>query len=667
MHEPGTRIITAEEISRTPVIFGEADVVRTLGTGAGISGSTEGLASIHSHGGNANENLFMIDNVPVYQTNHLAGIFSVYNIDAIQSVGIYQSAVPAKYNGRLSSFIDVRTKSQPEKGHHGSARIGLPSGAFSISGPIGSKTTYLGAVRRSWLDLLTTPLLALANSGGGPKTTFRYAFTDMNAKVTHRFNDRAAGTLGIYFGDDIFKVGHKSDPEGFDPLVEEDDCKLHWGNLITYLSFDYKFHKRLKGEMSVAWLRFFSSMDYNYSQKDNYSTDSYIIHHASSYTETRNNTNDWILKGDFDWTPDSSHRFFFGGGCTLHSFIPGSSSRYYSIGVAVIQSHDSIASYMAEEPFLYLEDNWTLSDRLRTNIGINGSLFHISGKTYAEGAPRFALIYGLSDRMTLSASYSRTIQYMHQLCRMYLSLPTDQWIPVTGTQRPQKADNISIIASWESSDGKFRASAEGYFRKMKNLIEYRDEYYLTPPLEAWSSILCTGKGTAKGLDLKFEKKSGHLTGHVAYSLAWSDRTFADKNGGLPFPARFDNRHTFNLLVNWDINPKVRINAFWTGHSGNRFTLMPMEWEAPDFDSSNKNREYSLKTSLNNYRLPFYHRLDLSCMVRNRHGFWTFSLYNAYCHLNTVAITKGYNNEGEPVFKKVKMLPLIPSISYTWQF
>lgn len=182
----------------------------------------------------------------------------------------------------------------------------------------------------------------------------------------------------------------------------------------------------------------------------------------------------------------------------------------------------------------------------------------------------------------------------------------------------------------------------------------------------WNAQLCSGKGTAKGLDFKIEKVFGKLTGHIAYSLAWSDRTFPDKNGGRTYPARFDNRHTINVLLNWNINDKVSLNAAWIGHSGNRFTLLPQVWDSPDFGNMYDD-ESPLKTSVNNYQLPFYHRLDLSCVVRNRRGYWTFGLFNAYCHMNTVAIRRTYDKNNNPVFQKVKLLPVIPSISYTWQF
>lgn len=192
----------------------------------------------------------------------------------------------------------------------------------------------------------------------------------------------------------------------------------------------------------------------------------------------------------------------------------------------------------------------------------------------------------------------------------------------------------------------------------------------------WNTRLTSGRGTAKGFDFRIEKNSGKFTGHVSYSLAWADRTFADKNGGKTFPARFDNRHTIKIAANWNINKKVQLSAAWTGHSGNRFTLMSQMWEAPDIAYSYG--DTPLKTDVNNYRLPFYHRLDLAATVHNSRGYWTFSLFNAYCHMNTIAIQRDYkgtvemtpsgvNYNSEPVFKKVKLLPVIPSVSYTLTF
>ena len=252
-------------------------------------------------------------------------------------------------------------------------------------------------------------------------------------------------------------------------------------------------------------------------------------------------------------------------------------------------------------------------------------------------------------------------------------MPTDQWLPITGDFKPKTADKVAVGGYWQTDRGDYTVSVEAYYKSMHNLLDYCDEYYLKPPFEVWNARLTTGRGTAKGIDFKVEKTIGKVTGHISYSLAWADRQFADKNRGKKYPARFDNRHTINISASWKVNNKVTLNAAWVGHSGNRFTFMPQDYEVP---GNFGNYYYSgsvntpLKTSVNNYQLPFYHRLDLSCMVRNSRGYWSFGLYNAYCHMNTVAIVRGYredNTHSWPVFQRVKLFPVIPSISYTWQF
>lgn len=663
--EIGAKKLSATEIINTPVMFGESDVLKALQMQPGISGGSEGMAEMHVHGGNSDENLFMLDNVPLYQVNHFAGLFSAFNVDAIRYIDFFKSSIPAKYDGRLSSYLDVRTKNGSQEGHHGAFKLGLTSGALNIDGPIGSKTSYSVALRRSWFDVLSIPILAITNSSAEEdKIRFRYAFMDLNGKITHRFSSRATGFVSVYFGDDILKTGSKNKNESDYGLYEDDRFDMRWGNFVAQTGFNYRFRPSLSAEFTAAYTRFFSSMKHNYYTKDKTASG---VDESRSVTDTDNNINDWIFRGDFDWRPNDSHRVRFGAGYTLHSFLPGRTSRNYSNGTTMMTFRDSTQSYTANEVNLYIEDDLRISDKFRVNAGFHGSLFNISGKTRYGLGPRLSVSYNPAENWAVKAAYSRTNQYVHQLCQTYLALPTDQWVPITGNLKPQTADKISVGGYWQSDNGMYAVSVEGFYKKMRNLVDYRDEYYLQPPMEMWNARLCSGKGTAKGMDIKVEKVLGRLSGHIAYSLAWADRTFPEKNGGRTFPARFDHRHTVNILLNWKISDKVQLNAAWTGHSGSRFTLLPQVWESPDFDVTGSSDNTPLKAGINNYQLPFYHRLDLSCTVKNKRGYWNFSLYNAYCHMNTVAIRRKYTDNNRPVFQKVKILPIIPSISYTWQF
>lgn len=678
--EIGARKVTADEIRNTPVLLGEADVIKTLQLEPGVSEGTEGLAGMYVHGGNADENLYMLENVPLYQVNHFAGLFSAFNPDIVRYIDFFKSSIPAKYDGRLSSFMDARIQNSCRTGHHGSARLGLTSGAFNISGPIGKKTSYLFGIRRSWYDVLTIPLIAIANST--PETSklrFNYYFMDINACVRHRFSPNISAFLNIYFGDDNLKTGtdeRNIQKYEYSGTFEYERYDFHWGNLLAQADLNYRINDNLSSELTVAYTRFFSNMSHNLNTM--VKMPSYTFENKTKMT-TDNNINDLIIRGDFDWKPKENNRIRFGAGYTHHYFLPERTTRMYEDSTTNIFTKDSTWTYGANELNAYIEDDCRFNEKLRINAGVHASLFNIDGKNKYGISPRISISYRAIDNLAIKGAYSHTTQYVHQLNQSYLALPTDQWIPITGNFKPETADKISVGGYWQMTDRNLSISVEGYFKYMHNLVEYRDEYYLKPPLDMWNAQLCSGKGTAKGVDFKIEKTIGNMTGTISYSLAWADRTFADKNGGKTYPAKFDNRHSINIMLNWKINDKVQLNASWIGHSGNRFTLMNQVWNDPDFDDIDGYypQESPLRTDINNYRLPFYHRLDLSCNIKNKRGFWTIGLYNAYNHMNTVAVKRGFRNivsepgyhivTSIPVFKRVKLLPIIPSFSYTWLF
>lgn len=261
--EIGAVQLTAAQVRNTPTLLGEADVVKTLHTEPGVTEGTEGMAGMNVHGGNTDENLYMLDNVPLYQVNHFAGLFSAFNPEIIRYIDFFKSSVPAKYDGRLSSFLDVRLQNGNTQGHHGSARLGLTAGSFNISGPIGSKTSYLFGLRRSWFDVLTVPFLAVLNSSVEDKIRFCYYFMDLNAQVTHRFSSRATGFVSLYFGDDLLKTGTKD--AGFDGdiigSVENDKYDYHWGNLVARTGLNYRLSESMSAEFTAAYTRYFSNMN----------------------------------------------------------------------------------------------------------------------------------------------------------------------------------------------------------------------------------------------------------------------------------------------------------------------------------------------------------------------------------------------------------------------
>ncbi len=658
--EIGARKVTADDIYRAPTLFGESDIMKTLQLEPGVVAGTDGSAAMHVHGGGSDENLFLLDNVPLYHVNHVAGLFSAFNTDMVRYVDFYKSSIPAKYDGRLSSVMDVRTRTGIPEKFNGSARLGLTSGALNLNGPIGNRTAYSLAMRRSWIDLITLPISRFALSNESEKNTVQYFFTDINAKLSHYFNDRTHAFVSMYYGKDKIGISLRESQSLTDRYDES--FNFDWGNFLVQTGVNHRFNSRLSAEFTGAFTKFFSgnrmTLDYTIVGPELEQP----LRNFSDY-KSRNNVNDYIVRADFKHINSETSTLRFGASGTWHNFMPSHISRRYIFNSVNVAGTDTTNRLDAAEIGLYAENEWRPSDNIIANAGINASTFIVNGRAKYGISPRLSASWNFADNWALKGALTRTTQYVHMMQSSFLALPTDQWIPVSGDLKPQTANKISLALYRETADKQYTFGMEAYYKDMRNILEYKDDYYLTPPIDMWTAQVCAGRGTAKGIDFKVEKHTGRLTGHVAYSLGWANRTFAEKNQGRTYPARFDNRHTINILVNWNISRKLQLNAAWTGHTGNRFTMSMQEWDtstSPSYGGS----LVGVQAPLNNCRLPFYHNLDLAVNILTKNGYWSISIYNAYNHRNAIAV---YKDIKTGKFKLTRFLPIIPSISYTWKF
>lgn len=670
--------ISRSHIARTPVLLGESDVIKTLQLEPGISAGVEGMAGMYVHGGNADENLYMLDNIPLYQVNHFGGLFSAFNTEAVSNVDFYKSTFPAKFDGRLSSFMDVYTRDGSFSKFSGSARLGLTSGGIHVEGPIWKgHTAYSLSVRRSWFDVFTWPTCAIINAlrnSLDDKIKFGYAFTDINAKVTHRFSPTSKIYAMFYYGNDYLKSKSYSGPES--EYYSDYSGSMNWGNIVASLGWIKNFTPDFYGRICGAFTRYNSSLSNTEADAD--IIDGKRENYTYSKATTHNNISDWIIRGDFEWRSSGANSLNFGADMIFHSFLPQRIERKMIADEIVGSVKENAPVYHARELNIYAEDDFRVADFLRLSGGLHYTIFNITGSTKAVLSPRFSFNFSFGN-FAVKGGYSRTAQFVHQLTQSSISLPTDQWVPVVGNQKAQTADKIALGIYWRPRN-LLTVSVEAYKKWMHNIVDYRDEYYLLPPEAQWDAKLCEGRGWAKGIDFKISKEYGRFTGHIAYSLLWADRQFPDRNGGKKYPARFDNRHKINVMIDWKINDKWEMAATWTGMTGNRITLPLQCWEDPRLGPFHY--DMFLRDKINNYRLPFYHRLDLSFTRHTAHGYWTFGLYNAYCNMNTIGIRLDYSNDtydtidpttgyhcyySKPKFQKIRLIPVIPSISYTWLF
>ncbi|WP_455667769.1 carboxypeptidase-like regulatory domain-containing protein [Phocaeicola sp.] len=681
--EIGYTRINKEAIKQTPVLFGEADIIKTLQTLPGVSAGMAGLAGMYVRGGNGDDNLYMIEGNPLYQVNHIGGLFSAFNAEAVKEVDFFKSAFPARYGGRLSSVVDVHTKDGNMKEYHGSAMLGLTSGSFNLEGPIvKDRTSFNFALRRSWIDVLSMPVLAIWNStrgNGDNKIIARYAFTDLNLKINHQFSERSRGYAGLYWGNDFLKGGEKRNGEN--EYEKKDVSKLRWGNLMAFAGWSYVFNNQLFGNLNAAYTHYSSKLQSDFSEGSD----------AGRVTQKKivqNGIEDVSVRANFDYHPLASHHLHFGTNYIYHQFHPENIKSHFSNGLINTPEQSASSTLPAHELGIYIEEDWKVNRKLYLNAGLRFGVYGIDGQTYTSLEPRFSTCFRLTSRLSLKASYARMNQYVHQINDSYISLPTDTWMPVSRKLRPMVSDQVSLGAYYDTRDKNYSFSVEGYYKWMKHLMDYKDNYQFLPPTTDWEDKLTQGKGRSYGIEFIARKETGKVTGWMGYTLSWNDRRFAEINGGERFPAKFDNRHKFNIVANWKVSPKVELTGSWTYMTGNRLTVAFDNYQAvgnsqyfenyyptpgselvpPFMDETGLN----YYTKRNNYRLPAYHRLDLGINIyrpkkSGRMGIWNISVYNAYSYMAPVNIHKRYWYGPDCYFEKLGLVPIIPSVSYTYKF
>lgn len=699
--QTGALEINQQTIRSTPVMFGEADIIKTLQLTPGVSSGTEGTAGMYVRGGNVDENLFLIDGNPVYQINHIGGIFSAFNPEAISGMDFFKSGFPSRYGGRLSSVVDVHMKEGNMKEYHGSATLGLISGNLNFEGPIiKDRTSFNIALRRTWLDVLSAPALAIANKitkKDGIRTRMRYAFHDLNLKVNHIFNDRSRMYFTLYNGNDVLKGGSSDFPSSGnteDHYNYDTDVSLRWGNLMATAGWTYVFNNRLFGKVSGVFTRYHSNLKSTEHNTNGLESDD---DYYDSFSENGTNTGimDLGVRTSFDYLPVPAHHIRFGGDYLVHRFRPEYSRTFSRVKDQTISTEIG-SEYgnnllWGHEAGVYAEDDWSLSEAVRVNAGLRFSLFNVQGKTYAGLEPRISLRWLLDENLSFKTSYSRMNQYVHLISNSFISLPTDAWMPVTRKLKPLVSDQVSAGFYYDLNKT-YNFSIEGYYKTLDNLLEYRDGHTFTPSFLNWENKLTSGEGRSYGVEFMVRKETGRTTGWIGYGLSWSDRQFDELNLGERYPARFDNRHKLNIVVMHKISPKVEISAAWSYASGNHVTLSLENYKelgSPDYIHNNGyDMAYSGSWGLdhyegrNNYQLPAYHRLDLGLKIyrpkkKGRMGIWTISIYNVYSRMNPFMVYKSdkevpdpnnpYGYKYIPAFKTVGIMPIIPSISYTYKF
>jgi hypothetical protein len=662
----GKITLPIEQIKSVPAFLGEVDLLKVVQLLPGVRNAGEGSSGIYVRGGGPDQNLILLDDAIVYNTGHLFGFFSVFNADAIKNVSLIKGGMPAQYGGRLSSVLDVSMKEGNNQKYQVEGGLGLIASRLSVQGPIKKdKSSFIISARRTYVDALAKGFIKKTSAFYGSG----YYFYDLNAKANYKFSEKDRVYLSGYFGRDVFNFVN-----GRQSLK----VNIPWGNATGTLRWNHVFNKKLFANSTLVY------NDYNFTF--NGLQNNFEIKLASGIR-------DISLKQDYDLYPASNHKLKFGWLYTYHRFKPSVVSGKQD---SVVFNPLNAQVKFAHEAAVYVQDDWDISNKIKINAGLRYSGFQQIGaykiystdvfgnrldstvfkkgqavKTYGGMEPRLTMRYEVKEGTSLKASVTRNLQYIHLVSNAGTTLPTDLWVPSTYKVKPQISWLYAAGLFKNLKQNMYETSLEIYYKKMDNQIEYREGY--TPnTLKDTEDDFTFGRGWSYGTELFVNKVKGRLTGWIGYTLSWTWRKFNKLNEGNKYFAKYDRRNDMSIVALYDLNKKWKLSATFVYGTGNASTLPQRFYIIGGVLS----QEYS---NINQYRLPSYHRLDLSAVLtpkknegRKLKTEWVFSIYNAYSRQNPYFIY--YDQTGNPYdgslkvqAKQVSLFPIIPAVTWNFKF
>ena len=657
--QTGLMHIESKQLTSGIAVFGTPDVIKKLQLLPGVAAGNELMSGLYVHGGDGNDNLFLLDGVPLYNISHFGGLFSSFNTDIIDNLDFYKSGFPARYGGRMSSVVDVETREGNMKEYHGSASLGLIDGRVQVEGPIvKEKTSFNVGLRRTWMDVVTIPAIWYANRRNGPDQTVGggYAMWDINARVTHRFAPGNVLNACFYTGADDLRASMET--------KDASNMKLgvKWGSLAGSVSHFYEFSKKLKVKTALYYTQSTSDTGYNFgfrSEKEGVVTRNTMDDKDIASVREVGLTSNW------DWYPNQYNHVRYGLSAQYHWYHSGRTyaSSAEEDGVPTSKNGDDVSQgYRAFEPAVYAEDEIFLRYNLTLNAGLRFALFATPGKTYPSLEPRVAFKWLINNSISAKLSYTRMSQFAHLVSAVYMDLPSNSWMPSTAHAKPMVSDQVA--GGIYTSFGPFTFNLEGWYKTMENVLVYNGSNTFVPPITEWEKSFTEGRGRSWGMELEATYSKGPLTLTAYYTLSWSRRYFEAIFPGW-YPDRNDNRHKINLIASWHFAKHWEAFANWNYHSGNRITF-PSHYIEVD-----GKRRY-LYDAPYNMQLPDYHRLDIgvdfTTTFRNGHGLKVnLSIYNTYNHLNASLAFLRTDKDGNFSGMAYGLIPIIPTFTVTYKF
>jgi hypothetical protein len=643
-------------IRKVPALLGEIDVIKVLQLMPGVQTTSEGSTGFSVRGGSSDQNLIILDEATIFNASHLLGFFSVFNNDAVKDVTLYKGDIPAAYGGRLSSLLDVRMKDGNTKKFGVTGSIGTVSSKLTLEGPIiKDRTTFLVSGRRTYADLF----LPLAKDENVQNS--KLFFWDLNMKISHVVNENNRLYLSGYAGKDTFK---------------NEFASMGFGNQTASARWNHLFTKKLFFNLSLI----FSNYNYELGTPEG---------EASSFRWT-SQMREYSARFDFTHYLTNKHTLRYGGTTMYHEFFPGSAT---GLGTETAFTEFILPTEYAFEHSLYASDEYKVAEKFTVKYGLRFAMFQNVGpgtyyrfdanhepfdsvvyargdffNTYANVEPRFAFTYLVNAVSSVKGSYSHTAQYITLAQNSTAGTPLDIWFPATPNVKPQLCDQFSVGYFRNFRKNMYEASAEVYYKDMHNVIDFRDhaQLLLNQYIEGELRI---GTGYSYGLETMVRKNDGKLTGWINYTYSRAFREIPEINNGNKYRAPYDKPHTINVVANYDFTRRFSASATWVYATG-----LPVTF--PTGRAVIGNAIIPIYSNRNAYRMPTYHRLDVSVTLKGKEkegkkwrGEWNLSVYNVYNRHNAWAInfTPDAQDPNVTYAEKTYLFAIIPALTYNFKF
>jgi len=631
----GVAQVQTELIKKVPSVF-QADVFRSIQLLPGVKASSDFSSGLYIRGGSPDQTLILLDRTTVYNPTHFFGFFSTFNPDAVKDIRLYKGGYPAKYGGRLGSVLTIYNKDGNRNEFAGSATLGLLASRFLIEGPY-KKGSYMIAVRRSTLE----PLLAALRSSFD-NIPDKFYFLDLNGKFNFDANENNKFSLAFYSGSDNVDF----------PFAEDASISLNYGNQTLSGNWSHIFSERLFGTLTLTGSRYFNFPSFNI---------------ATTPFKRNNNIYDFSIKGDLEYLAGENHELesgFWGGLLTLKL-----QDEFDGVETFSSRIQTSYASW-------YLQDTWQISPKWKLKPGVRINAF--SEGNYIRVEPRFSAEYEPVESLRFQAAYGRYNQFLTLITNEAFS-GFDVWLTTDNGVTPAFGDQYVLGAKTEPWEG-YGFDVEAYFRTMEDLFEL-DPFLPDPAGLDYPDLFRFGTGYAYGAEFLFEKQAGKLSGFLGYTFSVTRRKFPNFNepigGNRPrfYPPKYDRSHDINLVLDYKLSTRWKATMAFNYATGQAYTKPLGRTVALNFPFSSSEGSGTVVDQLivgkvNASRLPAYHRLDLSfsragTFLGAGEAEWQFQIINVYSRRNVWFYNYDLNF---PVTREaVRLLPILPSVSYTINF